>query len=321
MSLLRLQLLGPPRAWRDDQLLRFKRRKTLALLAYLGAESGLHARAALAALLWPETAGGDARSSLRTTLVDLRQVLGESALTATREAGGLAPSVALNLDLQTLRQAQGLARALDGAPGLRAQVEQAVALYRGPFLGGLDVPDAPEFETWLEGQRTHWLGVAVELMERLATLQADAGDVGAVQGTLERWVALEPGEERAWQRLLALCLERGDMVGARRSWAACRQALADLDAEPGGALQALAARLGAASGAARPAIPVAPGASSAGWGVLGEAPLVGRAGPLATLRRAFVRTQAGPAQAAVLQGEAGIGKTRLASEFLAWARA
>src|ERR671938_125688 len=84
MSLLRLQLLGPPRAWRDDQLLRFKRRKTLALLAYLGVESGLHTRDALAALLWPETAGGDARSSLRTTLVDLRQVLGESALTWSR---------------------------------------------------------------------------------------------------------------------------------------------------------------------------------------------------------------------------------------------
>src|ERR671937_1522594 len=247
MSLLRLQLLGTPRAWRDDQPLRFKRRKTLALLAYLGTECGLHTRDALAALLWPETAGGDARSSLRTTLVDLRQVLGESALTATREAVGLAPSVVLDLDLQTLRQAQGLARSLDGAPGLRAQVEQAVALYRGPFLGGLDVPDAPEFEAWLEGQQTHWLGVAVELLERLATLQADAGDVGAAQGTLERWVALEPGEERAWQRLLALCLERGDLVGARRSWAACRQTLSDLDAEPGGALQALAARLGAAS--------------------------------------------------------------------------
>jgi DNA-binding SARP family transcriptional activator len=151
------------------------------LLAYLGAESGLHARDALAALLWPETAGGDARSSLRTTLVDLRRVLGESALTATRETVGLAPSVALDLDLQPLRQARGLVRALDGAPGLRAHLEQAVALYRGPFLAGLDVPDAPEFETWLEGQRTHWLGVTVELLERLATLQADAGDVGAVQ--------------------------------------------------------------------------------------------------------------------------------------------
>src|SRR5918912_2295125 len=201
MSLLRLQLLGTPRAWRDDQLLRFKRRKTLALLAYLGAESGLHARNALAALLWPENAGGDARGSLRTALVDLRQVLGESALTATREAVGLAPSVALALDLQTLRQALGLGRSLDGAPGLRAQLEQAAALYRGPFLAGLDVPDAPEFETWLEGQRTYWLGVAVELLERLATLQADAGDVGAVQGTLESWAAREPGAERAWQCL------------------------------------------------------------------------------------------------------------------------
>src|ERR671938_499874 len=165
MSLLRLQLLGPPRAWRDDQLLRFKRRKTLALLAYLGAESGLHTRDALAALLWPETAGGDARSSLRTALVDLRQVLGESALTATREAVGLAPSVALDLDLHTLRQAQGLARSLDGAPGLRAQLEQAVALYRGPFLAGLDVPDAPEFEARLVRQQTYSLGLGAPAIE------------------------------------------------------------------------------------------------------------------------------------------------------------
>jgi predicted ATPase len=47
---------------------------------------------------------------------------------------------------------------------------------------------------------------------------------------------------------------------------------------------------------------------------------MGRAGPLAALRRAFARAQAGQAQVVVLQGEAGIGKTRLASEFLAWAR-
>src|SRR2546430_10880372 len=143
MSLLRLQLLGPPRAWRDDQLLRFKRRKTLALLAYLGTERGLHGRAALAALLWPQTAGGDARSSLRTTLVDLRHVLGEGALAATREAVGLVPSVGLDLDLQTLRLAQGLARSLEGALGLRAQLEQAAALFRGPVLDGLEVPVDP----------------------------------------------------------------------------------------------------------------------------------------------------------------------------------
>jgi predicted ATPase len=49
--------------------------------------------------------------------------------------------------------------------------------------------------------------------------------------------------------------------------------------------------------------------------------MVGRAGPLSALRGAFMRAQAGQAQVLVLQGEAGIGKTRLAREFLAWTRA
>jgi predicted ATPase len=47
---------------------------------------------------------------------------------------------------------------------------------------------------------------------------------------------------------------------------------------------------------------------------------VGRAGPLATLRRTFRQAQSGQTQVVLLEGEAGVGKTRLAEEFLAWAR-
>jgi DNA-binding SARP family transcriptional activator len=64
----------------------------------------------------------------------------------------------------------------------------------------LSVQDAPEFEDWVAGQRAHWLGVVGELLDRLATLHVDEGDLGAAAGTLERWVALDPGEEGAWQR-------------------------------------------------------------------------------------------------------------------------
>ncbi len=219
MSRLRLQLLGAPVAWCDDQPVRFNTRKTQALLAYLAATGDLQPRERLAGLLWPGLPGVEARTNLRVALGFLRQALGENAFTTTRDAVGLAASApsSLFLDLQTLSQALSLARSIEAAPGLRVQIEEPVALYRGAFLEGLEVPDAPEFETWLVGQRAHWLAVALELLERLATLQADAGDAGATQVTLERWVTLEPGEERAWERLLALVLERGDIVGARHT--------------------------------------------------------------------------------------------------------
>ena len=175
MVALQLQLLGPPQVWCGEQRLSFKTRKALALLAYLATAGGLHRREHLAALFWPENDAEDARGNLRSALAHLRQALGaaETVLTVTRETIGLCPGAPLTLDVQTLTQAQRLARTGAGAPRLRAELERAVAAYRGPFLAGVSLPDAPEFEGWVAGQRAHWLGVVSELLDRLAALQAE----------------------------------------------------------------------------------------------------------------------------------------------------
>ncbi len=51
------------------------------------------------------------------------------------------------------------------------------------------------------------------------------------------------------------------------------------------------------------------------------APLVGRAAAFRQLVENFQQARGGQAQAVLVVGEAGIGKTRLAAEFLAWANA
>src|SRR6266581_3646798 len=51
------------------------------------------------------------------------------------------------------------------------------------------------------------------------------------------------------------------------------------------------------------------------------APLVGRAAAFRQLVGNFQQVRGGQAQAVLVVGEAGIGKTRLAGEWLAWARA
>src|SRR5437868_1748815 len=318
MVALQLQLLGPPQVRCGEQRLSFKTRKALALLAYLATAGGLHRREHLAALFWPENDAEDARGNLRSALAHLRQALGaaETVLTVTRETIGLCPGAPLTLDVQTLTQAQRLARTGAGAPRLRAELEQAVAAYRGPFLAGVSLPDAPEFEGWVAGQRAHWLGVVSELLDRLAALKAEEGDLGSAVGTLERWDALAPGEEGAWQRLIAAQRERGDLGAARRAWAACRAALAKLGLEPSGATAALAARVTALT---LPGFAVRRSAPDPLRLTLSETPLVGRARDIALLRQAYARTQAAQAQVVVLEGEAGIGKTRLAGALLAWA--
>src|SRR5207302_343902 len=64
-------------------------------------------------------------------------------------------------------------------------------------------------------------------------------------------------------------------------------------------------------------------ATTAGSRSTGElaAPLVGRAAAFSQLVGRFQQAQQGQPQAVLLVGEAGIGKTRLATEFVGWARA
>lgn len=210
-------LLGPPQVWHRERLLSFATRKTLAVLAYLARMGGIHQREYLAELLWPRNDIQDARGNLRTAIAHLRRSLGtaEDVLTVTRETVALSPSAPITLDVQLLLQARHLSRTVEPGPRLRAELERAVGAYRGPFLDGVSVPDTPEFEVWVAGQRVRWRGAVSELLDRLAELQADDGNLETAIGTLERWVALDPGEERAWQRLVAAYLERGDGAGAR----------------------------------------------------------------------------------------------------------
>src|SRR4051812_1399788 len=74
---LRLTLLGGFEARADSgAILRFRTRKSQALVAYLALEShSQHSRTKLAALLWGDARDAQARDSLRHALQDIRTVL------------------------------------------------------------------------------------------------------------------------------------------------------------------------------------------------------------------------------------------------------
>jgi DNA-binding SARP family transcriptional activator len=315
-SALHLHVLGSPELTVTDHQVVPRTRKTLALLVYLAVQRGSQPRELLADLFWPGADIEDARASLRTTLSYVRQALGSDAdayLTTTRESIGLLPSAPLDLDVQALADAQRLLRDAPDPAMLRPQIESAVERYRGPFLEGLSLPDAPDFESWLEGQRAHWRGVVGEMLDRLATMQIQHGDLGAAITTLDRWTVIDPDEESAWQRLIDLRLGVEDYAGARRVWKAYRQVLVELDVEPSPELFALAARIDAGSPILDP--PGAAGAASPAPDAR-FLPFVGRSTEWASLLAAFERSRLGRPEVVVLQGEAGMGKTRLISRFL-----
>jgi DNA-binding SARP family transcriptional activator len=329
-----LRLLGRPEVSCGGQSLRFRSRKELALLLYLASDGGLHPREKLAALLWPQSGENQSRASLRNALYGLRTTLeggtGRARLRAERDSAavGLDLASGVELDLSLLKDAS--ARPLVEAPGgeyrsLLEELRAAAAAYRGEFLEGFSLDDAPDFDYWVALERELWLRSAEAVFDRLSGLELEIGEVGAAVATAERWRHHAPLSEAAYRRLMEAYFAAGDGAAALRAFEACRRVLQEeLAIEPSPETQALAARIraGASSGPtpqrARPRASGATGPPRSG-GL--EVPFVGRSEEFGVLVEEYHSARGGSARAVAVAGEAGIGKTRLVEQFLRWALA
>jgi DNA-binding SARP family transcriptional activator len=335
MGDVRFTLLGPPEVRHVDQMLSFSTRKELALLIYLAVEGRVHSRKKLSELFWPEGDAMHGRAALRTTLLHLRHMLGEGAgvspvphLLITHDTLGLDLTSAIELDLHTLHKAWTMARAStnitltmpeDVHRSLFDQLQRATSLARGEFLEGFLLRDAPAFDDWARFQREYWHLRTSEVFDRLSQMQFEAGELEAAIETVNRWLILAPLHEDAYRRLMRLHFAAGDRAAALHAYDMCRAMLASgMQAEPSPEIVALASRMRAVTPPRRKEAPKTPGALSPA--TLNEGPLLGRTTELSTLIKAYHSAQRGQTQAVFLEGEAGIGKTRLATEFLAWAK-
>ncbi len=291
-----------------------------SLLAWLAVNPGSHQRADVAARFWPEVLDSSARASLRNAIWAIRRSLGAEsgkALLATRERVGL-DSRRLWVDATAFRDLIEHER-----------LDEALELCRGELLAGLD-------DEWVYEFRDAHRDLLSELLERIAA-QADLRrDLGGAIGYTRRRVALDPLAEDAQRALIARLAAAGDRPGALVAYARLRDRLRrELGISPSQQTRELVleirdeAAAGAAAGSrdARPA-ETAPAPPGSGWtpgaafplppGLRQSAPaaFVGRARELATLRAAWLDVTAGNgARIALVAGEAGIGKSRLAREL------
>ena len=276
-------------------------------------------------VIWNESPPTTASGTLQTYVSRLRRSLGPIGATIVREFAGYRLEIDRHhVDVhrfETLATHGRAALDVGDAATARPMLIEACELWRGPAL--LDVRD-----------REGLSGVARRLDERrLAVLEdrlsADValGRYTAAVAELEELVEDHPGRERLWE-LLALARYRAGMqTGALRAIARARETLVEgSGVEPGAGLRRLetailtqdpALDLPEATGSAPPAPPMP------GWSPTWEndtstppsVPLVGRAAELEALIASFAESVAGGPRVAVVEGEAGVGKTRLVEEL------
>lgn len=95
---IRVRLFGAIQIEINGKPTALQRRKAEALLAYLLLHPGPQSREKIAGLLWGDSLDDDARRSLRVTLTDIRKVLGDEILTASRDTLSLNPAQEMEVD-------------------------------------------------------------------------------------------------------------------------------------------------------------------------------------------------------------------------------
>ncbi len=298
MATLKLFLLGSPHVEHGGKAIRLRRTKSLALLLYLTLNPREQSREKLATLLWPETNDSRARQDLRTALSDIRRAIGDDHLSADTEVVSFNPS---NVWIDAL---------------------EMEPLSLAPFLEGFNVKDAPDFDDWVSFERDRWLERFVKTLHDRAQAQEAQGEWPQAIATAKQLLELDPAHEETHRQLMRLFYATGDRKGALQAYETARAVLErELGVDPMEETRALYRQI---LDDAKP-LAVAPPPRAHAWVDMEhtefQLPFVGRTVERAELDRAWQAAQTRRAQFVFVEGEAGVGKTRLVEETISdWQR-
>jgi DNA-binding SARP family transcriptional activator/predicted ATPase len=288
--------------------------KVRALLAYLAMEADRpRRREALVGLLWPDLSERRARHNLSQALWTLRRALGDESstpvLTVTPGTIQLNPTCDHWLDVRDFTSLLTACQVhrhwrLETCLACAERLDHAIALYSGPFLDGLSLPDSPSFEQWQLVWRERLHHEATGALRALAHGCDHRGERDAALRYAERWVAMDPWHEGAHRQLMRALALSGRRTEALAEYESCRTTLQEeLGVDPAQETADLyhAIRDGAALPPLYPPLPHNLPAPAT--------PFVGREGLLNELSGLL---QDPDCRLVTLVGPGGSGKTRLA---------
>ncbi len=319
-----IYLLGSPRVEWATCPLAIPRRQARALLYRLAAHLEPVPREHLCFLFWPDLPESVARRNLSHLLTHLRRALPDSEalldiddhveLDPRRAWSDTAAFEKLCVNLtpppSTPSPFSSKERGKEAEGGRGEALQQAVDLYRGPFLAGFSLPTSPEFEAWATLERYSREHLYLKALAALIEEWAARGEYQAAIACALRYLATDDLAEDVHRRLIELYAAAGDRSAALRQFECCSVILErELGVNPLPQTRAVyqAILKGQPSPpAVRPAWTTLPGLS---------VPLLGRDRALRILEQAYRQAQAGRGGVALISGEAGLGKSRLMQEF------
>ena len=231
--MLKINLLGNPEVSFEDGVLLKLPKKILALLAYLATEQKPAQRSKLILLFWSDVSDESARASLRTGLPKLKQTLQGYVKSTTQ-------TVSLDWEKPILVDALELEKVLTNEPLDLKKLTTTINFYRGDFLAGLEIKNAPEFDAWRLNQQKHFQQLAFEAFNKLIEVASKEKDYDRALSYAQNMLELDHWREESHYQLIYLYGIQGNRAEALQQYKKCKEVLAEaLDIKPSEAIEKL----------------------------------------------------------------------------------
>lgn len=223
MPQLRIYLLGSPRVEHDGSPVKMDTRKGIALLAYLAVTTQQHSRDTLATLLWPDYDQSHARAALRRTLSTLKKALGDHHLAISRE------SIELQIDDTVWIDSIQFQELINESKGKTDKndktnlnyLEEAVVLYHDNFMAGFTLRDSASFDDWQFFQSESYKRELASTLEVLLQGYSELGEFEKAIAHGRRWLSIDPLREEAHRALMKSYEWAGQHAAALRQYREC----------------------------------------------------------------------------------------------------
>ena len=232
MTNLKLFLFGYPRievASEADSAELARRQKACAIVYYLAVTRQTHSRTQLAELFWANLPNKQSLTYFRgrSGLLSLRKTL-EAHLHFTRT------TLAFNDKVPFWCDAFEFERLLRNPKASIDELEQAIALYQGDFLAGLELEGvSAEFDDWALTQREHYSQLMLDTLDRVVIYHTTWQQYEQAIAHATRLLALNPWREETHRQLMRLYTYHGQRSAALAQYDACCDTLeAELGVPP-----------------------------------------------------------------------------------------
>src|SRR3954470_21337751 len=332
MSSLKIKLFGEFEVWRREALIEsheWGRQKTRLLLKLLLTRPGCaFSRDEILDVLWPNTPPKAAEQSLRTTVSLLRKVLepdlkrGSDSRYIIRQRPGYLFERTLDCEVDTwefeeLQNKAEIAQADGSLAEAIGLYRAALELFRGEFLA------EDSYEDWAIESREEWQGRCLRVLSNLAECLALKGHYTEAVEACGRALEMDRYQEELYRRLMLYHYCAGEQALALQAYRRYDKTIKEeLGVVPSPELAQLKAKIEARDVPGvdalrrypKPRRPMRFPYS------LSRVHFVGRDREYALLAERLKGMMEGLGGAVAVEGEAGVGKTRLVEEFLGYAR-